>query len=254
MIQIQAQIFWAWTGIIFDWMILSRILVFWDHSQQPMIVYEVSWLNFDNVRLYHAYYVPYYLWRKSRNTGSIPFEPEPGSGSFAEILGQYQYLKYSVTKWDLKRIFKVFLWFNSFQYNLISESAKEEEDEQFDMDIWIYFQIIYQCAKWNAEECSFFNKSKSSYTKWKKKFYSRKMHKNRITSLHDSKVVVSDLTKKSYIKLYLFAKKYYFYCNKNVSKWIPSFLMCNAMKYILQLPLNLEKKSFAYGFWPPHSV
>ena len=30
--------------------------VFWDHSQQPMIVYEVSWLNFDNVRLYHAHY------------------------------------------------------------------------------------------------------------------------------------------------------------------------------------------------------
>ena len=25
--------------------------------------------------------MPYYLWRKSRNTGSIPFEPEPGSKS-----------------------------------------------------------------------------------------------------------------------------------------------------------------------------
>ena len=54
------------------------------HSQQPIIVYEVSWLNFYNVRRYYSHHVPYYLWRKSRNTGSIPFEPEPGSGSFAE--------------------------------------------------------------------------------------------------------------------------------------------------------------------------
>ena len=46
-------------------MILSRIFIFWDHSQQPMIVYEVSWLNFDNARLYHAHYVPYYFWRKN---------------------------------------------------------------------------------------------------------------------------------------------------------------------------------------------
>ena len=74
-------------SIIFDWMILSRIFVFLDHGQQPLIVYELSWLNFDNVRLYHAHYVPYYLWRKSRNTESIPFEPE--SGSFAEVLGQW---------------------------------------------------------------------------------------------------------------------------------------------------------------------
>ena len=40
-------------------------------------------------------YVPYYLWRKSRNTGSIPFEPEPGSGSFAETLGQSSFFKMS---------------------------------------------------------------------------------------------------------------------------------------------------------------
>ena len=26
---------------------------------------------------------------KSRNIGPTPFEPEPGSGSFVEILGQY---------------------------------------------------------------------------------------------------------------------------------------------------------------------
>ena len=88
-IPVQAQKIWTWTGIIFDWMILSRIFVFRDHSQQPIIVYEVSLLNFDNVCLYYAHYVPYYLWWKSRNTGSIPFEPEPGLGSFAEILGLY---------------------------------------------------------------------------------------------------------------------------------------------------------------------
>ena len=40
-------------------------------SQHPIIVYEVSWMNFDNVSLYHVHYVPYYLWRKGRNTGSI---------------------------------------------------------------------------------------------------------------------------------------------------------------------------------------
>ena len=39
------------------------------------------------VRLYYAHYVPYCLWRNSRNTRSIPFEPKPGSVSFAEILG-----------------------------------------------------------------------------------------------------------------------------------------------------------------------
>ena len=27
--------------------------------------------------------------KKSRNTGSTPFETEPGSGSFVEILGHY---------------------------------------------------------------------------------------------------------------------------------------------------------------------
>ena len=27
--------------------------------EQPMIVYEVFWLNFDNVRLYHVHYVPW---------------------------------------------------------------------------------------------------------------------------------------------------------------------------------------------------
>ena len=29
--------------------------------EQPIIVYEVSCLNFENVRLYHVHYVPYYL-------------------------------------------------------------------------------------------------------------------------------------------------------------------------------------------------
>ena len=45
---------WSWIGIIFDWMILLRIFVFQNHlkgnflsSQQLVIVYEVSWLNFD---------------------------------------------------------------------------------------------------------------------------------------------------------------------------------------------------------------
>ena len=89
-IPVQAEKIWTWTGIIFDWMILPRIFNFLDHSQQPNIVYEVSWMNFDNVRLYQVDYVPYYLWRKGRNTESIPFEPEPGSGSFAEILGHYR--------------------------------------------------------------------------------------------------------------------------------------------------------------------
>ena len=79
-------IFGTWTVIIFDWMILLRIFVFRDHlkghfwnSQQPIIVYEVSWLN--NVCLYHVHYMPYYLWRKNRSKGSIIFEPEPGSKS-----------------------------------------------------------------------------------------------------------------------------------------------------------------------------
>ena len=65
---------WAWTGIIFDWLILFKDLCFsglfertFLDSQQPIIVYEVSWLNFDNVPLYH---VPFYLWRKSRSTES----------------------------------------------------------------------------------------------------------------------------------------------------------------------------------------
>ena len=75
-------------GIIFDCMILLRIFVFRDHlkgnflnSQQPISVCEVSWLNFYHVRLYHVHDVPYYLWKKSRITGSIPFDPEPGSKS-----------------------------------------------------------------------------------------------------------------------------------------------------------------------------
>ena len=51
-IPVQAQKNWSWIRIIFDWMILLRIFVFRDHlkeniwdSQQPIIVYEVSWLN-----------------------------------------------------------------------------------------------------------------------------------------------------------------------------------------------------------------
>ena len=90
LIKVQAQKNWAWIGIIFDLMVLfsgsfERNFL---NSQQPMIVYEVLWLNFDNVRLYHVHYVPYYLWRKRRNTGITPFESEPGLGSLAEILGQ----------------------------------------------------------------------------------------------------------------------------------------------------------------------
>ena len=81
MIPIQNKKIWSWIGIIFDWMILLRIFVFRDHlkgniwdSQQRIIVYEVPWLNFDNVSLYHVHYVHYvpcYLWRKSRSTRSI---------------------------------------------------------------------------------------------------------------------------------------------------------------------------------------
>ena len=58
-IPVQVKKNWAWTGIIFDSMILLRI-VFRDHlkgwnSQQAIILYEVSWLNFDNVRLYNVH-------------------------------------------------------------------------------------------------------------------------------------------------------------------------------------------------------
>ena len=69
-ILVQAQKNWSWIGIIFDWMILLRIFVFRDHlkghfwdSQQPIIVYELSWLSFDFISLNHVHYVPYYLWR-----------------------------------------------------------------------------------------------------------------------------------------------------------------------------------------------
>ena len=78
-------------------MILLRIVVFSDHlkanfwnSQEPIIVYEVSWLSFDNVSLYHVHYVPCHIWRKSRSTGSISFEPEPGSKSRWSYSGSLQ--------------------------------------------------------------------------------------------------------------------------------------------------------------------
>ena len=52
-------------------MILLMIVVFSDHlkahfwnSQEPIIVYEVSWLSFDNLSLYHVPYVPCHIWRK----------------------------------------------------------------------------------------------------------------------------------------------------------------------------------------------
>ena len=70
-----------------------------DLLEQPIIVYEVLWLNLDNDCLYHVHFVLYCIWRKSRSTGSIPFEPEPSSKSrwswiriVIEILGHWQHM------------------------------------------------------------------------------------------------------------------------------------------------------------------
>ena len=100
-IPVQAQNIWAWNGIIFDWMILLRIFVFRDHlngnfwnSQQPIIVYDVSWLNFDDVRLCHVCTLCAFLYLKKFEEK----EPEPGSGSFVEILGHCSYLRRSYLK------------------------------------------------------------------------------------------------------------------------------------------------------------
>ena len=77
--------FWKWQIIIWLlwvlWtaledryeMILLRIVVFSDHlianfwnSQEPIIVYEVSWLSFDNLILYHVvHYVSFNIWKKA---------------------------------------------------------------------------------------------------------------------------------------------------------------------------------------------
>ena len=69
----KAKKIWTWTGIIFDWMIVLRIFVFRDHlkghfwnSQQPIIVYEVSWLNYDNLSLYHVHYALLSLKKKQK--------------------------------------------------------------------------------------------------------------------------------------------------------------------------------------------
>ena len=67
-IPVQVKKNWAWTGIIFSWMILLRIFVFRDNLKGNFWnsqLYEVSWLNFYNVRLYHVQWgfscVPFFL-------------------------------------------------------------------------------------------------------------------------------------------------------------------------------------------------
>ena len=48
-IPVQAQKILAWTGIIFYFVFQDHLKGNFLNSQQPMIVCEVSWLNFDNV-------------------------------------------------------------------------------------------------------------------------------------------------------------------------------------------------------------
>ena len=87
---------WDWSRDRYE-TILLRIVVFSDHlkanfwsSQEPIIVYEFSWLSFDNLSLYHVHYVPCHIWRKSRSTWSISFESEPGSKSRWSYAGSLQ--------------------------------------------------------------------------------------------------------------------------------------------------------------------
>ena len=65
-------------------MILLRIIVFSDHlkanfwnSKEPIIVYEVSWLSFDSVSLYHVHYVPVIFEEKAEVQDQYPLSLSP---------------------------------------------------------------------------------------------------------------------------------------------------------------------------------
>ena len=121
-----------------------------NEGQFKLIVYEVLWLNFDNVRVYHAHYVPYYLLRKSRNTGSIPFELEPGSKILlswiriiTEILDQCGITVWSWSPTDIFR--RVTIQDRNWSIGpLIS-----------DMDYSIcFFILLWKCQNFNSQRHS----------------------------------------------------------------------------------------------------
>ena len=80
LIPIQAQRIEPKNGSLLTAWYYKRIIVLWDHMngfswkcQQQMILYEVSWMNHWNIRLYDGLYVPCYLWR----TRLKNFSPRP---------------------------------------------------------------------------------------------------------------------------------------------------------------------------------
>ena len=85
-IPVQVQTFLSWIGIIFDWMILLRIFVFRDHLKGIFWNSLLVCMRFRDWILIMYVLIMYIMCliifeEKSRSTGSIPSEPEPGSKS-----------------------------------------------------------------------------------------------------------------------------------------------------------------------------